>query len=204
MFFRLRVLSVMANIGIDTGGTFTDFLLQDDTGRLHLHKVLSTPHAPEIAILQGLKDLALGTHNLNIIHGSTVATNAILEGKGVKTIYITNKGFADVLSIGRQARKALYNLMPDKSPPFLAPERCLEVDSRYSAQGELLVALDEEKLEHLIAQIEAINPAAIAINLLFSFLDNSEELKIEQAIRRHFGDSIFISRSSDVLPEYKE
>ena len=89
----------MAYIGIDTGGTFTDFLLMKDDGSLHLHKVLSTPHAPELAILQGIKHLGISTKNLNVIHGSTVATNAILEGKGVKTAYITNKGFADVLSL---------------------------------------------------------------------------------------------------------
>jgi len=194
----------MAYIGIDTGGTFTDFLLMKDDGSLHLHKVLSTPHAPELAILQGIKHLGISTKNLNVIHGSTVATNAILEGKGVKTAYITNKGFADVLSIGRQARAELYNLTPIKQPPLLPSEHCLEVDSRLTADGQYLRKLDEDKLYILNKQLAALQPEAIAINLLFSFLDDSEELKIEQAIRDHFGDDIFISRSSDVLPEYKE
>ena len=194
----------MKKIGIDTGGTFTDFLLQDEAGTLFLHKVLSTPHAPEVAILQGLKDLGVCIKNLLITHGSTVATNAVLEGKGVKTVYITNKGFADVLSIGRQAREELYNLTPIKKPPLLPPELCLEVDSRLSASGEHLVTLDDDKLNTLMQQLEIIGPQAVAINLLFSFMDDSEERKIEDAINQYFGDAIFISRSSDVLSEYKE
>lgn len=194
----------MAYIGIDTGGTFTDFLLQDDKGNLHLHKVLSTPHAPEIAIIQGIKDLGIDMYGLNIVHGSTVATNAILEGKGVKTAYITNTGFADVLTIGRQARKELYNLTPIKQPPLLPRELCLEVNTRLSAEGEHLTDLDDKKLHTLLLQLEELQPDAVAINLLFSFIDDSEELKIERHIREEFGDLVFISRSSDVLPEYKE
>jgi N-methylhydantoinase A len=198
----------MAYIGIDTGGTFTDFLLLDDEGNLRLHKVLSTPSAPEQAIMQGINDLGIDTHNLQIIHGSTVATNANLEGKGVKTIYIANKGLADVLSIGRQAREELYNLTPIKKPPLIPPEQCLEVDSRLSAQGEHLSKLDDEKLDTLYKELEQLEPPneswAVAINLLFSFMDESEELKIENAIAQHFNNKVFISRSSDVLPEYKE
>jgi N-methylhydantoinase A len=202
-------------IGIDTGGTFTDFLLLDDEGSLRLHKVLSTPSAPEQAIMQGISDLGIDTHNLQITHGSTVATNAILEGKGVKTIYITNRGLADVLTIGRQAREELYNLTPVKKPPLIPPEQCLEVDSRYGfkqgsgKQGEQLTALDVDKLNTLIDELKPLEPKAVAINLLFSFMDDSEEIKIEQALRNHFGsqhfnNNVFISRSSDVLPEYKE
>ena len=91
-------------LGVDTGGTFTDFVLFDG-GRLRVHKVLSTPHAPELAILQGVRELgiegaALG--QLKVVHGSTVATNAALEGKGVRTCLITNYGLKDLLTIGRQ------------------------------------------------------------------------------------------------------
>ena len=170
----------MNKIGIDTGGTFTDFLLQDEAGTLFLHKVLSTPHAPEVAILQGLKDLGVCTKNLLITHGSTVATNAVLEGKGVKTVYITNKGFADVLTIGRQAREELYNLTPIKKLPLLPPELCLEVDSRLSASGEHLVTLDDDKLNTLMQQLKAIGPQAVAI-IYYSRLwmtQKSEKLKM--------------------------
>jgi N-methylhydantoinase A len=193
-------------LGVDTGGTFTDFILFDDESEsIRIHKVLSTPHAPEQAILQGIADLDVDTHNLALVHGSTVATNAILEGKGVRTVYITNKGMADILSIGRQAREELYNLTPIKKPPLISRELCVEVNSRLSAQGDHLQRLSQQDLSVLTEQLQAMAPQAIAINLLFSFFDNSEELKIEQAIVDHFAaDAMFISRSSDVLPEYKE
>ena len=198
-------------LGVDTGGTFTDFILFDDESKsICIHKVLSTPQAPEKAILQGIADLNVDTSNLTLVHGSTVATNAVLEGKGARTVYITNKGLADVLSIGRQAREELYNLTPIKKPPLIPPELCVEVNSRLSAQGEHLQQLSEQDLFTLTKQLQALAPEAVAINLLFSFFDESEELKIEQAIvahsrRGHFGaEGVFISRSSDVLPEYKE
>lgn len=197
-------------LGVDTGGTFTDFILFDDESRsIHIHKVLSTPDSPERAILQGIDDLTrvdakLDSSDLTVIHGSTVATNAVLEGKGVRTAYITNKGLADVLSIGRQAREELYNLTPIKKPPLIERELCLEVNSRLSAQGEHLQQLNKQGLSALIEQLEALAPEAVAINLLFSFFDDSEELKIERAIADMAGAKIFISRSSDVLPEYKE
>ncbi|MBE9567233.1 MAG: hydantoinase/oxoprolinase family protein [Proteobacteria bacterium] len=192
-------------LGVDTGGTFTDFILFDDaTGSITTHKVLSTPHAPELAILQGISELSITGGGFSVIHGSTVATNAILEGKGVPVAYITNRGLADVLNIGRQAREELYNLTPLKKPPLIDPEFCLEVDSRLSAQGEHLQQLDEPALTRLKQQLVALAPEAVAINLLFSFFDDSEELKIEQAVEELFADDVFISRSSDVLPEYKE
>jgi len=193
-------------LGVDTGGTFTDFILFDDGSKsIRIHKVLSTPHAPEQAILQGIADLNIDTRNLTMVHGSTVATNAVLEGKGVRTVYITNRGLADVLSIGRQARKELYNLTPIKKPPLIESELCVEVNSRLSAQGEHLQQLAEQDLSALTERLEALAPEAVAINLLFSFFDDSEELRIEKAVADHFGSKgIFISRSSDVLPEYKE
>ena len=193
-------------LGVDTGGTFTDFILFDDESKaIRIHKVLSTPRSPETAILQGIADLAIETDKLTMIHGSTVATNAILEKKGVRTAYITNKGFADVVTIGRQAREELYNLTPIKKSPLIERELSLEVNSRLSAQGEHLQQLSELDLAELKRQLEALAPEAVAINLLFSFFDDSEELKIERSIVEHFGtDKLFVSRSSDVLPEYKE
>ena len=157
-------------LGVDTGGTFTDFILFDDESKaIRIHKVLSTPRSPETAILQGIADLGIETDKLTMIHGSTVATNAILEKKGVRTAYITNKGFADVLTIGRQAREELYNLTPIKKPPLIERELSLEVNSRLSAQGEHLQQLSELDLAELKRQLEALAPEAVAINLLFSF-----------------------------------
>ena len=192
----------MANfLGVDTGGTFTDFILFDDESKsIRIHKVLSTPNSPEKAILQGIADLAINTDRLILVHGSTVATNAVLEGKGARTAYISNKGLVDVLCIGRQAREELYNLTPIKKPPLIDAELCVEVNSRLSAKAEHLQRLTSQDLSQLTKKLQALAPEAVAINLLFSFFDESEELKIERAIP----EGIFISRSSDVLPEYKE
>jgi len=189
----------MALLGIDTGGTFTDFILYRD-GELITHKVLSTPGAPEQAILQGIKELQLSHADLMIVHGSTVATNALLEGKGVTTAYITNFGLGDVLSIGRQTRRELYNLQPEKIPPPVAKDYCLETGGRLSASGEVIEPLTEVQLEELAEKIKKLSPAAVAINLLFSYLDDKAEKRIAEIIPA----SIFVSRSSAVLAEYKE
>ncbi len=189
----------MTLLGIDTGGTFTDFIVYKD-GELITHKVLSTPKAPEQAILQGINELQLDTENLMIVHGSTVATNALLEGKGVTTAYITNFGLGDVLSIGRQTRRELYNLQPEKKAPPVAKEYCLETGGRLSAAAEVIEPLTQEHLEKLRQDIKKLAPDAVAINLLFSYLDDEAEKRIAAVMT---GD-IFVSRSSEVLSEYKE
>jgi len=191
-------------LGVDTGGTFTDFVYYQQ-GRLAIHKVLSTPHAPEQAILQGIKELGLDQHldQLTIVHGSTVATNAVLEKKGVKTVYVSNTGLADVLSIGRQARKELYNLSPRPEAPPVPRSLCFEVNSRVDAHGNILQSLSADELEHLNDFIRQQQVQSVAINLLFSFLDDQDERRIEKSLRAAFPD-LFISRSSEILPEYKE
>ena len=186
-------------LGIDTGGTFTDFILYKD-GSLVTHKVLSTPKAPEQAILQGVKELQLDTTDLMIVHGSTVATNALLEGKGVTTAYITNFGLADILSIGRQTRCELYNLQPEKQLPPVAKKYCLETGGRLSATAEVIEPLTQSQLDKLALQIKKLAPDAVAINLLFSYLDDEAEKRIAKIIPQ----SVFISRSSAILAEYKE
>ena len=197
-------------LGVDTGGTFTDFVLIRNN-LFHTHKVLSTPHAPEQAILSGLKDLDLdnlpeNTH-LYIVHGSTVATNAVLEGKGVATVFITNRGFKDMLSIGRQARRELYNLQPEYYLPPVSSDYCLETGGRLSAEGEVLEPLTKQDLAELVQQVQRLKPQAVAINLIFSYLDERFEKQIEQALKNAEAKSnsaLFISRSSNILPEYKE
>jgi len=193
-------------LGVDTGGTFTDFVLIRNN-KFRTHKILSTPNAPEQAILHGLKDLELDKLPLDtqlyIVHGSTVATNAVLEGKGIDTVFITNRGFKDMLSLGRQARHELYNLQPKyKSPPVNA-DKCLETGGRLSATVKVLEPLTNKDLQILIEQVQNLNPEAVAINSLFSYLDAQFEKQIEQALRK-FNPTLFISRSSNILPEYKE
>jgi N-methylhydantoinase A len=203
------MLTMATYLGVDTGGTFTDFVLYDDQSQtIRRHKVLSTPAAPEQAILQGVRELGVADQPLSLVHGSTVATNAVLEGKGVSTVYITNRGLTDVLAIGRQAREQLYNLTPEKRAPLIAADHCLGVNSRLAADGTVLEQLDSADLDALADQIKRLAPSAVAVNLLFSYLDSTEEIKIEQAIRQLVEHAalpdVFISRSSDVLPEYRE
>lgn len=190
-------------LGVDTGGTFTDFVLWH-AGQIRIHKVLSTPQAPEQAILQGIRDL--GLHELGadsylyIVHGSTVATNAILERKGVSCVFITNHGFADMLTIGRQTRRELYNLQPTHQAIPVPASHCLETGGRVDAHGNTLTPLTAEDIAHLVAQVQQLKPRAVAINLLFSYLDDRYEKQIEAALPKE----LFISRSSFILPEYKE
>ncbi len=197
-------------LGIDAGGTFTDFVLLTENQNqcvLQIHKVLSTPHAPELAILQGIKDLqldsAVKSGKLHIIHGSTVATNAVLEGKGVPTVFITNHGFADMLTLGRQTRPALYQLeFPPQHPP-VAADHCIEIGGRLGADGTVIEPLLDSEVERACNIIKKLKPEAIAINLLFSFVDDQFERTMEKAINK-MGLPVFVCRSSAVLPEYKE
>jgi N-methylhydantoinase A len=194
-------------LGVDTGGTFTDFVLlsgPDNQPTISIHKLLSTPAAPEQAILQGINDLGLmplaKAGKLVIVHGSTVATNAALEGKGVRTLFITNRGFKDLLTIGRQTRRELYNLQPPMQTPPVPEELCLETGGRIGAIGELIEPLNQQDLADIKAAITELKPQAVAINLLFSYIDDQYEKNIEAIVPK----SIFCSRSSTILPEYKE
>ncbi len=193
----------MKLLGVDTGGTFTDFALYV-AGELHIHKVLSTPAAPEQAILQGVRELGLDESvnggDLLIIHGSTVATNAALERKGARTAFITNKGFRDLLSIGRQTRNKLYDLTPQTEQAPLNQDLCLEVDCRVDSQGNIITPLLADDLEQLRLQLLDLAPQAVAINLLFSFLNDQHE----RAIAAVIPETMFASCSSEILPEYKE
>ena len=187
-------------IGIDTGGTFTDFVLFDGT-HLTTHKELSTPAAPEQAILAGLLALGVLGEDARIVHGSTVATNAVLEGKGARTVFITNHGFGDLLSIGRQARAALYDLTPPAPPPPVPRELCLETGGRMGADGCVVEDLSTEQLVALRRQVEALAPAAVAVCLLFAFQDHRYERRIAAALA---GLPSFVCCSSEVLPEVRE
>ncbi len=190
-------------LGIDTGGTFTDFVLAHDE-EVRLHKVLSTPNNPAEAIAQGIEALALGSAiergEVRIIHGSTVATNATLEGKGVRTAYVTNRGFTDTLLIARQARSELYNLTPLEPKLAFDPTMMIGTGGRLDANGDTVESLTDEDLNELVARVRELAPRSVAINLLFSYLDDSFERQIEARL----SPLAFVSRSSFILPEYRE
>jgi N-methylhydantoinase A len=187
-------------VGVDTGGTFTDIVLLQQ-GKIRIHKVLSTPHNPAQAILQGLVDLEVAEHFSVLVHGSTVATNAVLEQKGACTGLITTAGFRDVLEIGRQTRPKLYDLKVQKIPPLVPRSRRVEVRERLNERGEVLIALDEDSIEVAIEHLKASEVEAVAICFLFSFVNPLHERKVAEAVR---AAGFYVSASNEVLSEFRE
>ncbi len=194
-------------IGIDVGGTFTDFLCVRSSAagasELSVYKIPSTPDAPERAVLKGLAELGLAEQPLQLVHGSTVATNALLQRKGARTAFVTNRGFGDMLTLARQTRPELYALECEPQTPPVPAELCFETGGRVAADGSTIEALTADDISALLESLRGAAPESVAINLLFSFLDPAHEAAIEAAIRAALPD-VFVSRSSRILPEYKE
>lgn len=193
-------------VGVDIGGTFTDLILSSN-GQLYIHKLLSTPAQPAVAMLKGLETIVPdGLDSLKqIAHGSTVATNAILERKGAKIAFITTEGFRDLLFIARQNRPDLYALHPTVPPPIVARDLCYDVPERLNHQGEILQELDMAALDKVIDKIAKQAPDAIAVCLLYSFINPIHEEKIkERIIERGIVADWQVVLSADVLPEFRE
>ncbi len=217
-------------IGIDIGGTFTDFVIFDSASRsLQTLKIPSTPESPEQAVLEGIRRIREQYSVISnqptehwqlktgywITHGSTVATNALLERKGARTALITTRGFRDVLAIARQNRPDLYDLTPQIDPPLIPDNLRFEVDERVTSRGEIIQPLSQADLRSLIFdQLEIENQRSkiesVAICLLFSFLRPEHEQQIAAALRQAQGApptefaEVFVSASHEILPEYRE
>jgi len=187
-------------VGIDVGGTFTDVAVLKD-GQLKVHKLPSTPDNPSRGVQQGIADV--GVDNADFVHGTTVATNALLEGKGGRTALITTLGFEDVLEIGRQNRAELYNLNLER-PPALAPwELRFGLPERLDHTGAILEDLTLEAIETLVQLIAESKIDGVAVCFLFSFLNPTHEEMVLQALQK-LPNPPFISLSSKVLPEFRE
>src|SRR6185436_19687519 len=162
----------MYRIGIDVGGTFTDFTLLDEaSGSVGFHKVPSTPHDPSEAIERGIAEL-LESRRIppaqvgHVGHGTTVATNLVIERKGAVTGLITTRGFRDVLEIGRQIRPHLYDYRVTKPPPLARREHRIEIGERIAASGEALAPLDEREVERAAEKLRDEGVRAVAICFL--------------------------------------
>jgi len=191
-------------IGIDIGGTFTDFVVYDPiTQQIDTLKILSTPSNPALAVLTGLEEIFANRNekHATIVHGSTVATNALLEYKGAKTALVSTAGFKDVLQIGRQNRPTLYDLTVSLPEPLVPAALRFEVNERVLPTGEVLQALDAAQIEALITNIQSSGAEAVAICLLFSFLHSEHEAMIAESLR---AAGYFVSVSSEILPEFRE
>ncbi|MCC7486065.1 MAG: hydantoinase/oxoprolinase family protein [Burkholderiales bacterium] len=199
----------MYRIGIDVGGTFTDFtLLSAAEGSVSFHKVPSTPHDPSEAIAAGIADL-LSMHRIapagvsHLGHGTTVATNLVIERKGALTGLITTRGFRDVLEIGRQTRPHLYDYGVVKPPPLARREHRIEVTERVDASGAVVRALDEAEVERAAGTLKAEGVSAVAICFLHAYRNPEHERRARAIVTRLMPDA-YVSVSSEVLPEFRE
>ena len=183
-------------IGIDTGGTFTDFVVLRN-GRVEVFKKFSTPREPEAAILEGLT----GLQPSEVIHGSTVATNALLERKGARVALLTTEGFEDVLAIGRQTRRELYNIFVKRPDPLVPGDLRFGVHERTLYDGSIERKLDVKQLDTLVDALRRERVESVAVCLLFSFANTQHEDALAVALATL---GIPVSLSSRVLAEYRE
>ena len=196
-------------IGVDIGGTFTDLVILDEqTGEVQLVKLSSTPADPSVGFAQvvqrALREASVAPDLVNyLIHGTTVATNAIIEGKGARTALITTEGFRDVLEIARQIRPSLYDLFCDKPTPLVPRRLCLGVPERLDHLGQVLTPLDETAVRKSVQQLVDANVESIAVCLLHSYRNPVHERRVGQIIKE-VADDVAVSLSSELCPEMRE
>ncbi|MBM3140449.1 MAG: hydantoinase/oxoprolinase family protein, partial [Chloroflexi bacterium] len=185
-------------VGVDVGGTFTDFLLWEDGG-FRAHKRPSTPDDPSRAVLEGLAEL--GVQPDLLVHGSTVATNAVLQRTGARTALVTTAGFRDLLAIGRQTRPDIYDLEPETPEPLVERARIFELHGRMRPDGSVEESLDHSEVRALVHDAVESGAEALAVSLLYSYVNPTFESLFGPAAAR---TGLFLSLSSEVSPEYRE
>jgi len=196
-------------VGVDVGGTFTDFFAVDESnGSVHVGKFPSTPGNPAEAVLNGLEVLAQ-EHGLDLnelrqfSHGTTVATNALLQRRGGDVMLLTTAGFADLLDIGRQTRPHMFDLFQDYPAALVPRSRRIEVSERITAGGEVLIPLSQHEIERAVDCVRAANPQSCAVCFLFAFQNPEHERAVTDELRRSLPD-IEVCASSEVQPEFRE
>lgn len=202
---------IMLKLGVDVGGTFTDFAIYDEeTGKVSIHKILTTPENPSRGVMEGLEGLLKREGNSlaqvqHAIHGTTLATNIIIERKGDAAL-ITTKGFRDVLEIQRQKRYDMYDVSIDKPKPLASRQRILEVDERVMYDGTILKPLEEEDVLRAISRIMEWGGSSIAVSLIHSYANPVHERKIKEIIERCYPAEagLMVSLSSEVSPHFRE
>ena len=193
-----------ATLGVDVGGTFTDFFLMDEaSGETRTYKVASTPDDPSRAILQGLRALAPEGSLSHLAHGTTVATNALIERRGGKVALITTAGFKDLLEIGRQTRPKIYDLKADHPEPLVPREHRFEVAERIGPAGEVILDLADTEIRRATADVQNSGAQSVAVCFLFSFLNSEHERRMGEALRAAL-PGVDVSLSCEVQPEFRE
>lgn len=194
---------------VDTGDTFTDIcILKEDTGQVYVAKVSSTPFKPSLAIMEGLTCAAnlagVDMAGLRLLlHGTTVAANALLEGTVDRTALITTKGFKDILYIGRQNRPKLYDFHAAKPTPLIPRRFIFEINERILADGNVLIPVEEAEIEAIAACLQEMEITSVAVCLLHSYANPAHEQMIRKVLSRFFPE-VMVSLSSDILPEFRE
>ncbi|HEX2290219.1 MAG TPA: hydantoinase/oxoprolinase family protein [Pseudonocardiaceae bacterium] len=194
--------------GVDVGGTFTDVVVHAAGQRPRAVKVPTTPDNQAVGVERGVTqsraETAPSQHmaQLRLLpHGTTTATNAVLERKIARTVLVTTDGFADVLQIARQDRPALYDLTVTRPEPLVPHDRVVTVIERTSPDGEVVIALTGEEIERVVRRVECLKPESVAISLLFSYAGDEHERRLAEALARL---QVPITRSSALLPEFRE
>jgi len=195
-------------LGVDIGGTFTDMVLVGEKGSVDALKILSSPPDFGRAVVDGLGRL-LERRDIDasrvaaVLHGTTVATNAILEGRGARTALVTTEGFRDVLELGRMRHPSLYDVFWDKPAPLVPRRRRFEVKLRIDAQGRLEDEFEAAEIDRLAAELRTSGAEAVAVCLINSYLVPEVELRLAEDIAGRCSQSL-VSASVDILPEMKE
>jgi N-methylhydantoinase A len=197
-------------VGVDTGGTFTDLvLIEDETAARTTVKVPSTPRQPAAAVFEALHRSGAGPEAIGFfVLGTTIATNALLERKGQRVVFITTAGFEDVPFIQRINRKSLFDLQWQKPDPYVARRDCLGVHERIAYDGSVRIPLEQEEIDRVAGELsriahEADGPIAVAISLLFSYVEPEHERRLAAALREALPD-VPVSLSSEVVPIWRE
>jgi N-methylhydantoinase A len=195
-------------VGFDVGGTFTDFALQTDDGRLLTGKRLTTPDDPSRACLEGLRELAARaglpwTEAVQAVHGTTLGSNVVIERKGPRVALLTTRGFRDVLIIGREKRYRLYDLFVGKPAPLVPRSRIHEVTERIAFDGAVLTPLDETGLRATARRLAADGTASLAVCFLHAYANPAHERRAREILREEAPD-LAVSLSSDVSPVIRE
>jgi N-methylhydantoinase A len=201
-------MAKQAKLAADIGGTFTDIVLEDGAKRWS-GKVLTTTHAPELGVIEGIRIVleASGLEPQDIavfIHGTTLATNALIERKGAKTAFITTQGFRDIIEQGYEKRFDHYDLMIDRPVPLVPRTLRLEVKERLGADGEVLVRLDEGAIKGLARTIIAEDVKSVAVGLLHAYAHDHHETRVRELLAKHLANDVTICISSEVAPEIRE
>jgi len=188
--------------GVDVGGTFTDVVVHVPGQHPRAVKVPTTPENQASGVERGIQEGCPGGDLALVAHGSTTATNAVLERKTARTVLVTTGGFADVLEIARQDRPSLYDLSVSRTPPLVSRDCVITVDERMSPEGQPVIPLSDEEVDRVVRAVAELNPESVAVSLLFAYASEDHERRLCDALAGRL--DIPVTRSSALLAEFRE